>query len=114
MSKSQPLRSWAGMLTKHCARRHGNNFEYGGVTTYAISVNDGEGKTLFMDATGAGLWQVLCHVNCKCIPSLFPTILHLQQQKGLEKKKPRLICFLLVITSPSYPRNGSQLPGLLP
>ncbi|KAI6883316.1 Cupredoxin [Hortaea werneckii] len=47
----------------HVFHMHGNNFEYGGVTTYAISVNDGEGKTLYMDATGAGLWQVLCHVN---------------------------------------------------
>ncbi|RMZ00944.1 hypothetical protein D0860_07799 [Hortaea werneckii] len=47
----------------HVFHMHGNNFEYGGVTSYAISVNDGEGKTLYMDATGAGLWQVLCHVN---------------------------------------------------
>ncbi|RMY90751.1 hypothetical protein D0864_06191 [Hortaea werneckii] len=47
----------------HVFHMHGNNFEYGGVTSYAISVNDGEGKTLYMDATGAGLWQVICHVN---------------------------------------------------
>lgn len=26
-------------------------------------LNDGEGKTLYMNATGAGKWQVLCHVN---------------------------------------------------
>jgi len=46
---------------------HGNGYRYQGNSGYAISVNDGEGKTLYMNATGAGLWQVICHVSC--VPS---------------------------------------------
>ena len=29
----------------------------------AIGINDGVGRNLVMDATGEGLWQVICHVN---------------------------------------------------
>ncbi|KAG9765097.1 Cupredoxin, partial [Aureobasidium melanogenum] len=30
---------------------------------YATSINDGIGKTFIMDATGSGMWQVVCHVD---------------------------------------------------
>lgn len=42
---------------------HGNGFTYEGTNQYAISINDGVGKTLYMDASGIGLWQVICHVE---------------------------------------------------
>ena len=51
----------------HVFHMHGNGYRYQGNSGYAISVNDGEGKTLYMNATGAGLWQVICHVSC--VPS---------------------------------------------
>ncbi|KAI7720420.1 Cupredoxin [Hortaea werneckii] len=47
----------------HVFHMHGNSFRYNGIGAPSISINDGEHKTLFMNATGAGLWQVLCHVN---------------------------------------------------
>ncbi|TKA76881.1 hypothetical protein B0A55_03207 [Friedmanniomyces simplex] len=47
----------------HVFHMHGNGFTYNGFKNYAISVNDGVGKTLYMNATGAGKWQVICHVN---------------------------------------------------
>ncbi|KAK5691995.1 hypothetical protein LTR97_011166 [Elasticomyces elasticus] len=42
---------------------HGNSFTYNGERHDAISLNDGVGKTLYMNATGVGKWQVICHVN---------------------------------------------------
>ncbi|KAK5742376.1 hypothetical protein LTR17_003388 [Elasticomyces elasticus] len=47
----------------HVFHMHGNSFTYGGKKENAISINDGVGKTLYMNATGAGKWQVICHVN---------------------------------------------------
>jgi FtsP/CotA-like multicopper oxidase with cupredoxin domain len=47
----------------HVFHMHGNGFKYHGVDEFAISVNDGVGKTLVMDAWGQGLWQVICHVG---------------------------------------------------
>jgi hypothetical protein len=47
----------------HVFHMHGNGFAYHGVNEYAISINDGVGKTLLMNATGRGLWQVICHVD---------------------------------------------------
>ncbi|KAK5012974.1 hypothetical protein LTR60_004106, partial [Cryomyces antarcticus] len=29
----------------------------------SAGINDGEMKTLYMNATGAGKWQVMCHVH---------------------------------------------------
>lgn len=47
----------------HVFHMHGNGFTYHGANEYAISINDGIGKTLVMNATGRGLWQVVCHVS---------------------------------------------------
>jgi len=47
----------------HVFHMHGNGFTWGGGGQYATSLNDGVGKTLVMNATGAGLWQVICHVE---------------------------------------------------
>lgn len=47
----------------HVFHMHGNGFRYHGFNEYAISLNDGVGKTLVMDAWGQGLWQVICHVG---------------------------------------------------
>ena len=47
----------------HVFHMHGNGFAYHGANEYAISINDGVGKTLVMNATGRGLWQVICHVS---------------------------------------------------
>ncbi|KAK1078009.1 hypothetical protein LTR48_008607, partial [Friedmanniomyces endolithicus] len=45
----------------HVFHMHGNGFKYHGFNEYAMSVNDGVGKTLYMDAVGLGRWQVICH-----------------------------------------------------
>lgn len=42
---------------------HGNGFTYQGLSMVAKSFNDGEMAPLYMRATGAGLWQVICHVD---------------------------------------------------
>ncbi|KAK0347742.1 hypothetical protein LTS02_009782 [Friedmanniomyces endolithicus] len=47
----------------HVFHMHGNGFKYHGFNEYAMSVNDGVGKTLYMDAVGGGKWQVICHVD---------------------------------------------------
>jgi len=49
----------------HVFHMHGNGFTYpyNGVNTYATSINAGIGKTLYMNATDRGKWQVICHVN---------------------------------------------------
>ncbi|KAL2353108.1 putative multicopper oxidase [Cryomyces antarcticus] len=47
----------------HVFHMHGNGFYYNGVGMPSISINDGEMKTLYMNATGAGRWQVMCHVH---------------------------------------------------
>ncbi|KAI7330553.1 Cupredoxin [Hortaea werneckii] len=47
----------------HVFHMHGHSFTYHGFDEYAVSINDGVGKTLYMNATEPGLWQVLCHVN---------------------------------------------------
>jgi len=53
--------SYGSMI--HVFHMHGNSFRYNGIGSPSISINDGEHRTLLMNATGAGLWQVLCHVN---------------------------------------------------
>jgi hypothetical protein len=47
----------------HVFHLHGNGVSYLGNNEYAVSINDGVGKTLVMDAVGEGLWQVICHVD---------------------------------------------------
>lgn len=47
----------------HVFHMHGNGITYEGINQYAVSINDGVGKTLIMSATDIGLWQVICHVN---------------------------------------------------
>ncbi|KAH0282181.1 Cupredoxin, partial [Aureobasidium sp. EXF-3399] len=47
----------------HVFHMHGNAFTWAKVGQYAIALGDGVGKTLVMDATGPGLWQVVCHVE---------------------------------------------------
>lgn len=47
----------------HVFHMHGHSFTYHGFDEYAVSINDGVGKTLYMNATEPGLWQVLCHVS---------------------------------------------------
>jgi len=49
----------------HVFHMHGNGFTYpyNGVNTYATSINAGIGKTLYMNATDRGKWQVICHVS---------------------------------------------------
>lgn len=47
----------------HVFHLHGNGVEYHREKRYAVSLNDGVGKTLYMNATGQGLWQAICHVN---------------------------------------------------
>ena len=47
----------------HVFHMHGNSFVYNGMTNYAVSLNDGVGKTLFMNSKGVGKWQVVCHVS---------------------------------------------------
>jgi hypothetical protein len=34
-----------------------------GLTNFVTAVSPGEMFTLFMNATGIGLWQVICHVS---------------------------------------------------
>ncbi|KAK4554556.1 hypothetical protein LTR86_008411 [Recurvomyces mirabilis] len=47
----------------HVFHMHGNGVMYNGGGYPAVSINDGVGKTLYMNATGQGKWQVICHVN---------------------------------------------------
>jgi hypothetical protein len=47
----------------HVFHMHGNGFSFRRANDYSISLNDGVGKTLVMDATGRGMWQVICHVD---------------------------------------------------
>lgn len=47
----------------HVFHLHGNGVTYLGTNQYAVSLNDGEGKTLIMHAVDVGLWQAICHVN---------------------------------------------------
>lgn len=47
----------------HVFHLHGNSVSWQGATHPAISVNDGVGKTLYMNAVGQGKWQAICHVN---------------------------------------------------
>lgn len=47
----------------HVFHMHGNGVKYHGTGEFAISLNDGVGKSLVMDATGGGMWQVICHVD---------------------------------------------------
>lgn len=46
----------------HVFHMHGNSFVSHGFDAYAVGVNDGEGKTLYMDAANPGVWQLVCHV----------------------------------------------------
>lgn len=52
----------------HVFHMHGNGFTYAynGVNTYATSLNAGIGKTLYMNATDRGKWQLICHVSLFC------------------------------------------------
>ena len=47
----------------HVFHMHGNGFVYAGLNEAAISINDGEMKTLAMSATATGSWQLICHVS---------------------------------------------------
>ncbi|KAK0343622.1 hypothetical protein LTR02_017382 [Friedmanniomyces endolithicus] len=49
----------------HVFHMHGNGFAYpwDGTNNYAVSLNNGVGKALYMNFTGVGKWQVICHVN---------------------------------------------------
>lgn len=47
----------------HVSKMHGNRLSYQGFNEYAVSRNDGIGKTLYMEAAGCGMWQVKCHVQ---------------------------------------------------
>ncbi|CAC9888839.1 unnamed protein product, partial [Aureobasidium pullulans] len=47
----------------HVFHMHGNSYTYLNNKQYATSINDGIGKTFIMDATGSGMWQVVCHVD---------------------------------------------------
>lgn len=49
-------------MASHVFHMHGNYVTEAGENSYAVSLNDGAGHTLYMDATGQGLWQVICHV----------------------------------------------------
>jgi len=47
----------------HVFHMHGHGVTYHGFDRYAVSLNDGVGKTLYMNASEPGLWQVICHVD---------------------------------------------------
>lgn len=47
----------------HVFHMHGNGFNYHGANMASKSINDGNMMTLQMDATGTGIWQVLCYVS---------------------------------------------------
>lgn len=47
----------------HAFHMHGNGFTSGGVNTATTDLQDGNMATLFLQATGAGLWQLICHVD---------------------------------------------------
>lgn len=42
---------------------HGNGLAYDNFNEYAMSGNDGVGKTLYTTAVGEGLWEIICHVQ---------------------------------------------------
>ncbi|CAD0046456.1 unnamed protein product [Aureobasidium pullulans] len=50
-------------FASHVFHMHGNSYTYLNNKQYATSINDGIGKTFIMDATGSGMWQVVCHVD---------------------------------------------------
>ncbi|KAH0175647.1 hypothetical protein KCU67_g30, partial [Aureobasidium melanogenum] len=62
----------------HVFHMHGNSYTYLNNKQYATSINDGIGKTFIMDATGSGMWQVVCHVDK-----------HLS--RGMHRTRPRLL-----------------------
>jgi FtsP/CotA-like multicopper oxidase with cupredoxin domain len=47
----------------HVFHMHGHSVVEQGQKAFAASLNDGNGHTLYMNATSRGLWQVVCHVN---------------------------------------------------
>ncbi|EME42637.1 hypothetical protein DOTSEDRAFT_26207 [Dothistroma septosporum NZE10] len=47
----------------HVFHMHGNGVVDAGRKQFAVSLNDGVSKTLYMNATDAGMWQVICHVS---------------------------------------------------
>ena len=47
----------------HVFHMHGNGFQFHGVNKATQGLNDGNMAALYMNATGKGLWQVICHVN---------------------------------------------------
>lgn len=47
----------------HVFHMHGSAFTYWGEMAYSVSLNDGVGHALYMNATAVGKWQVICHVN---------------------------------------------------
>lgn len=47
----------------HVFHMHGNGVTVQGEKAFAVSLNDGVSKTLLMNATGVGFWQVICHVD---------------------------------------------------
>lgn len=47
----------------HVFHMHGHSIVEAGKKAFSVSLNDGTGHTLYMNATSPGLWQVVCHVN---------------------------------------------------
>jgi len=47
----------------HVFHMHGNGFTLNGNNYAAISINDGEMKTLHSSMTSEGQWQLICHVD---------------------------------------------------
>jgi hypothetical protein len=50
-------------LTHLRLHMHGNGLAYNKYNQYAMSGNDGVGKTLYTTAVDEGKWQILCHVQ---------------------------------------------------
>lgn len=50
-------------MESHVFHMHGHSFTEAGKKAFSVSVNDGAGHTLYMDANNKGLWQVICHVG---------------------------------------------------
>lgn len=46
----------------HVFHMHGHSVTHQREKKFAVSLNDGISKTLYMNATNSGTWQVLCHV----------------------------------------------------
>lgn len=50
-------------MESHSFHMHGNGFTSQGVNMATYPLQDGQMASLYMQATGAGLWQLICHVD---------------------------------------------------